>query len=53
MLTKAKEVRDDKMKLINRWDEVVPALDDKCLVLLPWCERVACEEDIKERTTRR
>ncbi len=28
----------------------MPALDRKCMVLAPWCERIPCEEQVKERT---
>lgn len=28
----------------------MPSLDRKNLVLAPWCERIACEEEIKART---
>ncbi len=28
----------------------MPALDRRNLVLAPWCERIACEEQVKERT---
>jgi hypothetical protein len=28
----------------------VPALDGKNLVLAPWCERIECEEEVKNRT---
>lgn len=36
--------------LCARWAEFVPALDGKNIVLAPWCERIACEEEVKNRT---
>jgi prolyl-tRNA synthetase len=43
---------DSPVRLVcgRRWAEFVPALDRKCIVLAPWCERIACEEIVKERT---
>lgn len=35
---------------LNRWEDFVPALDKKNLVLAPWCERIECEEEVKEKT---
>ncbi len=36
--------------VITEWDKVVPALDAKNVVLIPFCEEPACEERIKETT---
>ncbi|KAF8651589.1 hypothetical protein AX16_004705 [Volvariella volvacea WC 439] len=52
LFSKAKEKYDSKVKEVTKWDEVVPALDDKNIVALPWCEVEACEDDIKERSGR-
>ncbi|KAH6856142.1 hypothetical protein B0I37DRAFT_69646 [Chaetomium sp. MPI-CAGE-AT-0009] len=38
---------------ITKWDEVVPALDAKNVVLIPHCLVPACEDKIKELTTGR
>lgn len=38
--------------MVEKWEEVVPALDDKCIVVLPWCEREICEDEIKEKSAR-
>lgn len=53
MFRKAKELRDSCIQEISTWEEFVPSLDQKKMVLIPWCEAVACEEKIKERSTRR
>ncbi len=36
--------------VITDWDKVVPALDAKNVLLIPFCEEVACEEKIKDIT---
>lgn len=53
MFTKAKTAYDSHIKVISKWDEVVPSLDAKNVVVMPWCEVEACEDDIKERSARR
>ena len=53
MFAKLQAQRDSHMPIIEEWDQVVPALDNKSLVLLPWCETEKCEELIKERTSRK
>ncbi len=52
MFEKARTERDEHVKIIENWDEVVPTLDAKNLVLIPWCELPECEESIKKRTAR-
>ncbi|KAI0200512.1 prolyl-tRNA synthetase [Astrocystis sublimbata] len=36
--------------VLTDWTKVVPALDDKNVVIIPFCEAVACEDRIKEIT---
>ncbi|KAJ7173847.1 hypothetical protein C8R46DRAFT_1175094 [Mycena filopes] len=52
MFDRAKATYDSCLKEITVWDEVVPTLDNKCVVVMPWCEVEACEDDIKERSGR-
>ncbi|KAG8904366.1 hypothetical protein FRB99_001867 [Tulasnella sp. 403] len=52
MYNRAKEVYDARVKPILKWEDVVPTLDAKCAVVIPWCEEAACEDDIKERSAR-
>ncbi|EMD34768.1 hypothetical protein CERSUDRAFT_97352 [Gelatoporia subvermispora B] len=52
MFRRAKETYDSRIKEITRWEDVVSTLDDKCVVVLPWCEEESCEDDIKERSGR-
>ncbi|KAG1741511.1 uncharacterized protein EDB91DRAFT_1237155 [Suillus paluster] len=40
------------LKEVTRWEDFVPTLDSKCIAVIPWCEREACEDDIKERSGR-
>jgi prolyl-tRNA synthetase len=50
MYTRAKNIQDERLKLVTKWDDVVPTLDAKNILVLPWCEQESCEDDIKERS---
>ncbi|KAI0053137.1 prolyl-tRNA synthetase [Auriscalpium vulgare] len=52
MFAKAQETYWSRIKPVTKWENVVPTLDDKCVVVLPWCEFESCEDDIKERSGR-
>lgn len=52
MFDKAKKAYDDHIKIVDKWEDVVPSLNEKNVLVLPWCEREACEDDIKERSAR-
>lgn len=52
MYTRAKEIFEQRLITVTKWDDVVPTLDNKCVVVMPWCEVEACEDDIKERSGR-
>ena len=52
MLQRATAVRDARLKHVTEWKDFVPALDGKNLVMIPWCETVKCEEQIKENSSR-
>ncbi|KAH9019415.1 prolyl-tRNA synthetase [Lactarius hengduanensis] len=52
MFTRAKDLYWSRIKPVTEWEKVVPTLDDKCVVVLPWCEVESCEDDIKERSGR-
>lgn len=49
-LEKARKARDEKVIQVTSWPEFVPALDKRAMVMAPWCESIACEEDVKERS---
>ena len=45
-----KGVQDVYFERMQNWNEVVPTLDEKCVIVMPWCdEEEACEDDIKGR----
>lgn len=50
MYKRAYDTMQDRLRVVLRWEDVVPTLDDKCVVVIPWCEQEACEDDIKERS---
>ncbi|KAF8136969.1 hypothetical protein EV363DRAFT_1394553 [Boletus edulis] len=52
MYAKALEEYNAHLKEVTNWEDFVPALDNKCVAVIPWCEREACEDDIKERSGR-
>ncbi|KAH6909674.1 hypothetical protein BKA70DRAFT_1399988 [Coprinopsis sp. MPI-PUGE-AT-0042] len=37
---------------VTEWNDVVPALDAKNIVVIPWCESEACEADVRDRSGR-
>lgn len=39
-----------RLKVVTNWEDVVPTLDEKNVVVLPWCEVIECEDNIKERS---
>jgi prolyl-tRNA synthetase len=53
MFAKAKAQRDDRIKLIETWEDgFTKYLDEKNLVMAPWCTVPACEGNVKERSAR-
>ncbi|KAI0944886.1 hypothetical protein AcW1_001710 [Taiwanofungus camphoratus] len=52
MFARAQAAYFARLRAVTRWEDVVPTLDDKCVVVMPWCEEEACEDDIKERSAR-
>lgn len=50
MFNKAKATYDSRLQTVTEWKDLVPALDNKCVAVIPWCEVEACEDDIKERS---
>ncbi|KAH8829986.1 prolyl-tRNA synthetase [Flagelloscypha sp. PMI_526] len=52
LFTRAKELYDSRIKVITKWEDIVPALDAKNVVVIPWCEEEACEDDIKDRSAK-
>ncbi|KAG1147035.1 hypothetical protein G6F37_004337 [Rhizopus arrhizus] len=52
MYTKAKKKMDESIVRVSKWEDFVPTLNQKKLLLVPWCDRMECEDDIKERSAR-
>lgn len=52
LFARAKQTYEEKLKAITKWEDLVPTLDNKNVVVIPWCEREQCEDDIKERSAR-
>ena len=52
LFTQAQNTYQERLKAITNWEDLVPALDNKNVVVIPWCEREQCEDDIKERSAR-
>ncbi|KAA8896792.1 hypothetical protein FN846DRAFT_783620 [Sphaerosporella brunnea] len=50
MFNKAKEAYDSHVKLVKTWDEVVPALDAKNVILMAHCKCQGCEDEVKENS---
>lgn len=50
MYTKAKAAFDEHRIQITKWEDVVPALDAKNVVLIPHCLQEKCEDKIKDLT---
>jgi len=50
LLEKATQTRNERISRIAKWEEFVPALDKRNMVLTPWCEQKDCEETVKEKT---
>jgi prolyl-tRNA synthetase len=53
MYKKAKKEFDQHIVKLTNWKEVIPALDKKNVILVPWCEEGSCEDLIKERSGRK
>ena len=52
MFSKAKQTRDAQLVRLETWDKFVTTLNNKCIILSPWCEQVSCEEAVKDRSAR-
>ena len=47
MFAKAKAGRDAKLIKVMKWDDFVPALNNQCLALTPFCDEDEWEEKVK------
>ncbi|KAG1471221.1 hypothetical protein G6F56_002249 [Rhizopus delemar] len=52
MFAKADKKMKESIVRISEWKDFVPTLNQKKLLLVPWCDRTVCEDDIKDRSAR-
>uniref|UniRef100_A0AC35U3F0 Proline--tRNA ligase n=1 Tax=Rhabditophanes sp. KR3021 TaxID=114890 RepID=A0AC35U3F0_9BILA len=52
MYEKVLKARNEHMKVVLDWAEFTPLLDDKFIILSPFCGEKNCEEEIKEASQR-
>ncbi len=53
MFAKAKAEREGRVHDVTTWEGLMAALDARSSALMPWCEEPACEDSIKERSSRK
>jgi prolyl-tRNA synthetase len=49
MFNKAKAGRDEKIVTVTKWEDFVPNLENKCMVLTPFCDIAEWEDRVKVR----
>lgn len=52
MFAKARDEFARRRIIVEKWDDLVPTLDNKCVAVLPWCEDPVCEDEIKDRSAK-
>ncbi|KAK4162157.1 hypothetical protein QBC43DRAFT_322487 [Cladorrhinum sp. PSN259] len=50
MYDKAEKSFSSHRLVLNEWEKVVPSLNDKNVVIIPFCEEPKCEDEIKDKT---
>lgn len=50
MLTRARAERDNRIKRVTEWKDFVPALQEGCMVLTPFCNETEWEETVKTKS---
>lgn len=50
MYNRADEAFKSRRLILRNWEQVVPSLDARNVVIIPFCEEPVCEERIKEMT---
>ncbi|KAG7390299.1 hypothetical protein PHYBOEH_007053 [Phytophthora boehmeriae] len=50
MLNRARETRDNHIREITEWKDFVPALQDGCMALTPFCNEIEWEEIVKTKS---
>ncbi|KAI8988224.1 hypothetical protein BDF20DRAFT_813883 [Mycotypha africana] len=52
MLERATKKMQENIVRVEKWEDFCPNLNKKKLLLVPWCDRTECEDDIKERSAK-
>ncbi|GAA5887395.1 hypothetical protein JCM5296_007125 [Sporobolomyces johnsonii] len=52
MLSRARDVFDSSIVIVEDWAQLVPTLNGNKIVALPWCEVEECEDQIKDRSAK-
>ncbi|CAD6917905.1 unnamed protein product [Tilletia controversa] len=52
MYSKAEKEYASRRKVVEVWEEFTTTLNQKCHVIIPWCEEEKCEDQIKDRSAR-
>lgn len=50
MYKRARENFDKCIRPVTKWEDVVPTLDAKNAIVIPWCEEPDCEDAVKDRS---
>ncbi|GAB9468704.1 Proline-trna ligase [Globisporangium polare] len=50
MLVRARAERDNRIKKVTEWKDFVPALQESCMVLTPFCNEIEWEETVKTKS---
>ncbi|KAI0464853.1 hypothetical protein LJB42_000064 [Komagataella kurtzmanii] len=53
MLARARAKFDSHRMIIDKWEDFVPALNRKNVLLSPWCGDADCEDDIKDSSAKK
>jgi prolyl-tRNA synthetase len=53
MFLRAQNEYNSHVVKLTEWKDVVPTLDAKNVLLVPWCQVPECEDTIKERSGKR
>lgn len=53
MFNKAKAAFDSHRVQLTNWDDFVPTLNGKNVVLVPHCEGEKCEDEVKEKSAKK
>jgi len=48
MLAKATSTAKMRLVVVNEWSQFVPTLNNKCALYSPWCQSMACEDEVKK-----